>query len=174
MGELVTDMFHCTDIFPSTHQTTLRGPGGICYKLVTDDKTEAQRGSIACARPPGWWVTERTPGPRFPGPPFCSQACERGAGGLPHLGAKSLGFLLPFIPAPCSVAAETGEGWDQLKKVALRKEAAAVQDQVGQTGNKASPFLCGKLDIWCLKKSPTFLKHSKFLKTPCCSNQAHA
>ena len=38
MGELITDMFFCTNIFPSTDQTALWGPGGICYKLVTDDK----------------------------------------------------------------------------------------------------------------------------------------
>ena len=68
--------------------------------------------------------------PRFPGTSFCSLACERGTGGLPRLGAKSLGFQLPFIPATCKVATQIGEDCDKLKKVALRKEAAVVPDQV--------------------------------------------
>lgn len=66
-GELITNTFSVIlSNFPSMDETTLCGPRSIYYKLVTNEKTEAQRGYIAFSRSPSWTVTARRQGPRFP------------------------------------------------------------------------------------------------------------
>lgn len=59
--ELIPNMFSVIlNNFPSMNQTTLWGPGSY-YKLVTNDKTEAQRGYIAFSPSPSWSVPAGRP-----------------------------------------------------------------------------------------------------------------
>lgn len=117
-GELITNTFSVIlSNFPSMDETTLCGLRSIYYKLVPNDKTEAQTGYIAFSRSPSWTATARRQGPRFPDScPFCSQASEMDR--RPHpLRGEVTRFLDPIGPTTCYGAIVISEDCDKVKKV---------------------------------------------------------